>query len=53
MEKGKSKVDMENEGWHWYYFGKWKYYNEQGQLLKIHIYENGKMVDSIIYKKKD
>ncbi|WP_309609543.1 hypothetical protein [Flavobacterium sp.] len=47
-QKGYTKLDNIENNAHWYYSGNWKYYNERGKLVKINIFENGKIVDSII-----
>ena len=51
MEKGMSKVDISTNERHWYYFGDWKYYDEQGNLKYIKKYDKGKKVDSLSFTK--
>ncbi|WP_124643069.1 MULTISPECIES: hypothetical protein [Amniculibacterium] len=46
-EKGQSRMDVNEIGSHWYYYGDWKYYNENGKLLYIKKYNQGKKIDSI------
>ncbi len=51
MEQGQSKFDISKEERHWFYFGDWKFYNDQGELLYIKKYFNGNKTDSISFKK--
>ncbi|SHM06764.1 hypothetical protein [Chryseobacterium polytrichastri] len=51
MERGQSKLDISKTERHWYYFGEWKYYDNQGKPLYMKIYEQGKKADSISYIK--
>lgn len=51
MEKGQSKVEVSDTERHWFYFGDWKYYDENGKLEYIKKYEDGKYFDSIFVKK--
>lgn len=51
MEIGQSRFDISKQERHWYYFGDWKYYNEEGKLLYVKKYEDGKKIDSISYIK--
>lgn len=51
MEIGQSKLDISKTQRHWYYFGDWKYYNDQGKLLYIKRYKEGTKIDSISYIK--
>lgn len=49
METGQSKLDISDAQRHWYYFGDWKYYDENGKLKYIKKYADGKKVDSISF----
>ncbi|WP_370898037.1 hypothetical protein [Chryseobacterium gossypii] len=49
-ETGQSRLDISENGRHWYYFGDWKYYNDKGELLYVKKYHDGKKTDSISYK---
>lgn len=51
METGQSKLDISTTQRHWYYFGDWKYYNNEGKLLYMKSYHQGKKADSISYIK--
>ncbi|MCX8523754.1 hypothetical protein OF897_07435 [Chryseobacterium formosus] len=51
MERGQSKLDISESQRHWYYFGDWKYYDENGKLKYIKKYADGKKVDSISFAK--
>ncbi|MCD1117996.1 toxin-antitoxin system YwqK family antitoxin [Chryseobacterium turcicum] len=47
MERGQSKLDISENERHWYYFGDWKFYDENGKLKHIKKYTDGKKIDSI------
>ncbi|WP_307449152.1 MULTISPECIES: hypothetical protein [Chryseobacterium] len=47
MESGQSKLEVSDHERHWFYFGPWKYYNKEGKLSYIKIYNNGNKTDSI------
>ncbi len=49
MEKGQSRLDISDVQRHWYYFGDWKYYDENGKLKYVKKYSDGKKVDSISF----
>lgn len=51
MEKGQSKLDISDVQRHWYYFGDWKFYDENGKLRYIKKYADGKKIDSISFQK--
>jgi len=51
MEVGQSRLDINENQRHWYYFGDWKYYGENGKLRYIKKYEDGKKIDSISFNK--
>lgn len=51
METGQSRFDISKNERHWYYFGDWKFYNEEGKLLYVKKYEDGKKIDSISFIK--
>jgi len=51
MEKGQSKLDISDAERHWYYFGDWKYFGENGNLKYIKRYADGKKIDSISFLK--
>ena len=42
--KGKTKLESNNENSHWFYFGDWKFYDENGKLISIKKYKNGEFV---------
>ncbi len=44
MQRGQSKIEFSNGETHWFYFGKWFYYDENEKLIKIKNYENGKVI---------
>lgn len=49
--KGKARIDNEIDKIHYYFFGKWTYYDTTGQILKYVYYEKGKQVKTV-YKDK-
>ncbi len=51
MEKGQSRLDVTENGRHWYYYGDWKYYDENGKLEMIKKYDKGKKTDSVAIKR--
>ena len=44
--QGKSQLDLSATEVHWYYFGDWEYFDENGRLTAIKTYENGKQIRS-------
>lgn len=42
--KGQAKIDNTSEKIHYYFYGKWKYYDEAGKLLKYCYYDKGQLV---------
>lgn len=42
--KGKGRIVKEDKKLHFYYYGPWYYYTEQGTLQKISYFENGNLV---------
>jgi antitoxin component YwqK of YwqJK toxin-antitoxin module len=50
MERGQSKLDISETERHWYYFGDWKFYDENGKLKYIKKYTDGKKIDSVSLK---
>lgn len=51
MERGQSKLDISETERHWYYFGDWKFYDENGKLKYIKKYTDGKKIDSVSFNK--
>ncbi|WP_294278086.1 hypothetical protein [uncultured Chryseobacterium sp.] len=47
MESGQSKLEVSDRERHWFYFGPWKYYTQEGRLSYIKIYKKGSKTDSI------
>lgn len=44
QSKGKTKVEIDSIETHWFYFGDWKFYSENGKLTDIRKYNNGKLI---------
>lgn len=42
--KGKARIENTPEKIHYFFYGKWRYYNEEGKLLKYCYYESGKLL---------
>lgn len=51
--QGQARIDNEVTKIHYYFFGKWKYYDETGQLLKYCYYEKGKLVKTVYADKNN
>lgn len=51
MQKGKSRLDISDAERHWYYFGKWKYFDEKGKLERVRNYGGVQKNDSISLNK--
>lgn len=51
MERGQSRLDISDDQRHWYYYGDWKYYDENGKLKYIKKYADGKKIDSVSFRK--
>jgi hypothetical protein len=49
---GKSKLETSGKNLHWFYFGDWKYFNEEGKLVKISKYGNGELISEENFNKK-
>ena len=48
--KGQSTTETTDDYIHWFYKGDWKHYNENGKLIYIKKYHQGKPLDSISYQ---
>ncbi|MFB9109126.1 hypothetical protein [Flavobacterium gyeonganense] len=44
QSKGKTSVEADSVETHWFYFGKWKFYSDKGQLTDIRKYDKGNLV---------
>ncbi|PKB17071.1 hypothetical protein [Flavobacterium sp. 5] len=42
--KGNTKLENNDKYAHWFYFGDWKYYDQNGKLISIKKYENGEFI---------
>ena len=51
MEKGQTKLEITPDLRHWFYFGNWQYFSNDGKLEYIKKYHQGQKIDSISYKK--
>lgn len=51
MKKGNVKLESNIDEDHWYYFGKWKFYDKEGKLDSIKIYKKENFKDSLVVKK--
>lgn len=47
QSKGKTKLVVTDLEIHWFYYGYWKYYDENGKLISTKKYENGEFVSEI------
>ena len=46
-QKGWAIFDLSKEDIHFYWHGKWKYFNDRRKLIKVCLYQNGEMVKKI------
>ena len=51
MRKGYTEFDNNQGKTHWYYSGKWCYFDKNGLQTRTNIYKKGKIIDSIIVAK--
>ncbi|NRS89059.1 hypothetical protein HNQ02_001979 [Flavobacterium sp. 7E] len=45
---GKTHLDQGTKELHWYYSGKWKFYDNNGTLTTVRIYNKGELVSEIL-----
>jgi antitoxin component YwqK of YwqJK toxin-antitoxin module len=48
--KGKTKMETSDKYAHWFYFGDWNFFNEDGKLITIKKYNNGESFSEIEIK---
>ena len=46
-QKGWAIFDRNKKDIHFYWHGKWKYYNDRRKLIKVCLYQNGEMTEKI------
>jgi len=51
--KGQARIDNEVDRIHYYFFGKWKYFDENGNFLKYCYYEKGKLIRTVYADKNN
>lgn len=44
QSKGKTKLTITGPEMHWFYYGDWKYYDDNGKLISIKKFNNGEFV---------
>lgn len=44
QSKGKTKIEIDSKKIHWFYFGDWKFYSDEGKLEEIKKYNNGELI---------
>ena len=44
QSKGKTKLVVTDPEIHWFYYGDWKYFDENGKLISIRKYKNGEFI---------
>jgi hypothetical protein len=49
-KSGKAKIVSDKVELHYFYYGKWKIYNERGELIKLQLYRDGKFVSEKSFK---
>lgn len=47
QSKGKTKLVVTYPEIHWFYYGDWKYFDENGNLISTKKYENGEFISEI------
>ena len=47
QSKGKTKLVVTGAEMHWFYYGDWKYFDENGKLISTKKYENGEFISEI------
>jgi antitoxin component YwqK of YwqJK toxin-antitoxin module len=47
QSKGKTKLVVTGPEIHWFYYGDWKYFDENGNLISTKKYDNGEFVSEI------
>lgn len=47
---GQSIMVDENNETHWYYFGEWKFFNKNQELIAIKKYEKGVLISEVVIK---
>jgi antitoxin component YwqK of YwqJK toxin-antitoxin module len=47
QSNGKTKTVVTGPEMHWFYYGDWKYFDENGKLISIKKFENGEFVSEI------
>lgn len=50
-QKGWATIDFNKEDIHFYWHGKWKYYDDRRKLIKVCLYQNGEMAEELFTKK--
>jgi antitoxin component YwqK of YwqJK toxin-antitoxin module len=50
-EKGQTKTLVNDNSSHWFYYGTWKYYDENGKHIYSKVYKDETHIDSIAVKK--
>ncbi|WP_433834832.1 hypothetical protein [Flavobacterium anhuiense] len=48
--KGKTKLETNLVETHWFYFGEWKFYSDNGKLKNIKKYDKGELISEHIIK---
>lgn len=51
--KGKARIDDLSDKIHYYFYGRWKYYDEDGKLSKYCYYDKGQLVKTIYIDKNN
>lgn len=51
--KGKARIDDKTDKIHYYFFGRWKYYDERGKLQKYCYYQKGALVRTVYVDKNN
>ncbi|MBP9794038.1 MAG: hypothetical protein KBC56_08570 [Flavobacterium sp.] len=47
-QQGYTQTESNNNKMHWYYTGNWNYFDSNGKLTRVNVFEKGKIIDSIM-----
>ena len=49
-QKGWATIDSNKKNIHFYWHGKWKYFDDRRKLIKVCLYQNGEMAEELFVK---
>lgn len=51
--KGKARIESRGDTLHYFFYGRWKYYDEKGKLVKYNYYKKGGLVNTVYLDKNN